>query len=112
MLKPGHSLPVLILLNGQVRHPRRCGCTMPVLFTWGEPDDVTGIHRFHCPTFTLDPATAIENDEHLAKRVSVPGSACSGLERHPRDMDTGRWRSIKDRINANITGKRFSRTFA
>jgi hypothetical protein len=58
MFQPVHRLAVELLLDCDVGHRRRWRRSVPVLFAWREPDDVTGSNLLDRPTRTLGAANA------------------------------------------------------
>jgi hypothetical protein len=63
---------------------------MPVLLAWQDPDHVPRPDLLDRPAPTLHPADTKGNDQGLAQRMGVPGSARPRLERDARAPDASR----------------------
>src|ERR1700716_4084221 len=85
LFHPVHGLPIEPFLNGDVRHGRCRQRAMPMLFTWGEPDHVTGSNLLDRATPALGASAARGHDECLTERVRVPCRPSARLERDARD---------------------------
>jgi hypothetical protein len=56
MLEPVDILPIQRFLNGDVRHRRRCGHSMPVLLARRKPHNVTSANLLNRTAFALNPS--------------------------------------------------------
>src|SRR6266436_3733810 len=84
LFHPIDGLPVDLLLNGDMRHSRGWGSTVPMLLARWEPDDIAGVNLLNRTTLTLDPTAAGCHDQGLPQRMCMPRGACAGLERDAR----------------------------
>jgi hypothetical protein len=71
---PIDHLAIELFLYGDVSH-RVCGAgSVPMLFTWGKPDDVTRTDLLDSFTILLHPAEVTES------RIVVPSSELGGVD--------------------------------
>src|SRR5215212_938010 len=68
VFEPIHGLAVELFLHGDVRHRGGCRRAMPVLFSGGEPHDVTGANLFNGSAPALGAAGPGRHDQRLAER--------------------------------------------
>src|SRR5205085_1051462 len=99
VLEPIHGLAIELLLHGDVRHRDSWRRAVPVLFTRGEPHDVTGANLFDGSAPALDAAGPGCHDQRLTERMGVPGRARGWLECHPRTRSSGGSGGLKQRID-------------
>src|SRR6185437_6084020 len=92
-------LPILFLLNGDVRHGRGPRRSMPVLLAWRKPDHVSWTNLLDGSTVALYPAAASRNNERLAERMRVPCSSCSRLERNAGALNQSGVDRLKERVD-------------
>jgi hypothetical protein len=103
-----HPLDVLAIerfLDGDVRHRRRGGRTVPMLVARRAPDDIARADLHLLLAFALRPAAARRDDERLPQRMRVPVGARTRLERHCRTGVTGRRGRRVERVDAHGSGK-------
>jgi hypothetical protein len=112
LLHPVHHLAIFLFLNGDVRHGCGWACAVPVFFSGGEPDDVSGAYLFNGAAFALAPSAAGCDDEGLAERMRVPGRPRAGFKGYVGTLDKCRVRRLKQRINPHRAGEPVFRAFA
>ncbi len=78
---------------------------MPVLLAPGKPDDVARADFFDGSAPALNATAAGSDDESLAQRMGVPGSASARLEGHGGAGYTGGVGALEWGINADRAGK-------
>jgi hypothetical protein len=100
MLHPINNFTVEFFLNGDVSHGRGRSGTMPVLFTGGEPDDITRMDVLDGVAFQLHPPRSRSHDQSLTKGMSVPRCACAWLKRDARAGYERGFRRLKQWIDA------------
>ncbi len=84
---------------------------MPMLFTWRDPDHVSGSDFFNGAASALHPAAAGSDYEILSQRVRVPAGSRAGFE-GDADPLCARWGlGLKKGIDAHRPGKPISRSF-
>ena len=81
---PFHDFPVQMFLNGDVGHRRPRSSAVPMLFSRGAPDHVTGSYFQFWTAFALHPAAAGRNDQSLTERMGMPCRSGTRLERDVR----------------------------
>src|SRR4051794_30801079 len=86
VLHPVHYLPILLFLDGDVRHGSGRSSAVPVLLVRREPDDVPGTDLFDGAAFALRPTAARGDDERLAKWMGVPCRSRSRLKGDARAL--------------------------
>src|SRR5260221_709682 len=75
LLHPGDVLAVERLLDRNVRHRFARRRAVPVLLVGRAPQHVTGVELEDWAALHLRPADAFGDDQGLAERMRVPGSA-------------------------------------
>src|SRR5580658_5517578 len=112
MLEPVYGFAVELFLNGDVRHGRCLRCSVPVLFSGFEPEDVARADLFDWAAPALRAAAAGCDNERLAERVRMPGCAGSGFE-GDAGADYACWVGRgKQRIDPDGAGEPLGRPFA
>src|SRR5258708_17021898 len=101
LLHPFDHLPILLFLNGHVRHGSGLRGAMPVFLAAREPHHVTRSDLLDRSTFALSPAAARRYEESLAERMCVPCSSRSRLESNASPLNKGGIGGLKKRIEAN-----------
>src|SRR3954451_17875344 len=74
-LHPVHDPPILMLVDGDVRHGGGRRSAVPMLLARLEPDDVARPDLLDRTTLALHETEAGGDDQRLAERVRVPGGA-------------------------------------
>src|SRR5467141_2446104 len=101
LFQPVHCSAVQLLLKRDVRHGGGWRCTMPVLDTSRNPNDVSLANHLNRATPLLNPADTICDDQDLTKRMGVPGRSRSGLECDLATARPGWFLRVEKRLNAN-----------
>src|SRR5205085_7413117 len=112
LLHPINRFAVELLLNGDVRHRRRCRRPVPVLFAGRKPDHVTGPDFLDRPAPALRPAAAGRHDQGLAERVRVPRGPGTRLESDAGPAHAARFGRVEERVDPNRAGEPIARTLA
>src|ERR1700728_1200972 len=68
------------------------GGSVPMLLTWGEPDDVAGSDLLDGAARALGSTAAGGDDQCLTQRMRMPGGAGTGFEGDGSAHNTGRFR--------------------
>src|SRR5204863_7203533 len=84
LFHPVHDFAVECFLNRDVCHGRCRRSTMPMLQSGRKPDDIAGTNLFDWTVLALRPTNTGGDNECLTKRVRVPRSASTRLERDTR----------------------------
>ncbi len=112
VLQPIHDFAVRSFLNCNVGHGGGRRGAVPMLFSRREPDHIAGMNfldRAACP---LDPATARRDNKGLPQGVGVPRGTRARLEGNAGAGNPRRIGRLKQRIDANGSGKPVCRTSA
>src|SRR5262249_30724817 len=99
-------------LNCGVGQSCRRRCSMPVFFPGWEPNDVSWPDLLDGTALALHPAASRSDDQSLAERVRMPGSAGAWLERDAADTYPSRIRCLEQRVNPDTSSEVFSRSLA
>src|SRR5690242_13079101 len=102
MFHPVNDLAVELFLDGDVGHPCTRRCSVPVLFTGREPDDITRANLLNRSAFALHPAKTRGHDESLSERMSVPCGPRARLEGYARALNQRGIRCLEERIDAYV----------
>ncbi len=112
LLQPVHGLAVELLVNGDVRHPVRCGGPVPMLLARRNPHHVARPDLLPRPAPALGPAAAGDHDQGLAQRVGVPGGPGSRLEGDRGAGCARRSGGLEQRIDPHRAGEPVGRSSA
>src|SRR4051794_28352832 len=110
VLEPGHGRTVQRLLDIDMGHRVRRRRTVPVLLVGRTQQYVARVELEDRPSLDLRPANTVGDDQCLAKRMFVPGSAGTGFERDDPTADAGGLLALEDRVDPHIAGEPFRRT--
>lgn len=83
---------------------------MPVPYSGGNPDHISGPDFFDRSTFLLHAAQAVLDDERLPGRMRMPGSAGAGLESDDAAGDAAGLFGLEQRVQAHGAGESFGGT--
>src|SRR6266446_5622840 len=109
--QPVDALAIELLQDRDVRHGRRGGRTMPMLLAGRTRDYITRPDHLDRPSPALDQTTSGRDDERLAERMGVPGSAGAGLEGDADAETARRLLRLKQRIDPHGACERLGRPF-
>src|SRR5262245_7130588 len=101
LFQPLDILAVLRFLNRDMRHRRRGRCSVPMLQSRWEPNDIARPHLLDGTSLALHAAKARQDDQRLSERVRVPRGACSRLKCNASGSDAGALGCRNERINSH-----------
>src|SRR5262249_4216493 len=112
LLQPFDDLAVERLLNGEVRHCRGRRGAVPMLFMRRAPDHVARSNFHFGSSIALHPPAPGRDDQRLPKRMRMPSTVGSRLERDLRTARASRVGCLEQRVNANRAGEILVRSLA
>lgn len=92
-------------MDRDVRHRSRGRGAVPMLQPRRKPNDIARANLLHGTPFALHPAEARGDDERLSQRMSVPGSASTGLEDDQRSGGSRRFLRWKEGVDTRPAGE-------
>src|SRR4029077_3840803 len=84
LLQPIDGFAIELFLNCEVSHRGRWRSSVPVLFAWREPDNVSGSNLLDGAVPALRAPAAGNDNEGLPQRMRVPGGSCARFESNTR----------------------------